>query len=37
MKLRTLVNVGQEEGVIENEEKKMIYNVFDFGDSAAEM
>ena len=33
--LRTLVNVGQEEGVIENEEKKMIYNVFDFGDSAA--
>ena len=25
--LRTLVNVGQEEGVIENEEKKMIYNV----------
>ena len=33
--LRTLVNVGQKEGVIENEEKKMIYNVFDFGDSAA--
>ena len=33
--LRTLVNVGQEEGVIENEEKKMIYNVFDFGDSTA--
>ena len=33
--LRTLVNVGQEEGVIENEEKQMIYNVFDFGDSTA--
>ena len=33
--LRTLVNVGQEEGVIENEEKQMIYNVFDFGDSSA--
>ena len=33
--LRTLVNVGQEDGVIENEEKQMIYNVFDFGDSTA--
>ena len=33
--LRTLVNVGQKEGVIESEEKQMIYNVFDFGDSAA--
>lgn len=33
--LRTLVNVGQEAGVIENEEKQMIYNVFDFGDSTA--
>ena len=33
--LRTLVNVSQEEGVIEREEKQMIYNVFDFGDSAA--
>ena len=33
--LRTLVNVGQEEGVIEREEKQMIYNVFDFGDSTA--
>ncbi|MDO4306992.1 MAG: hemolysin family protein [Eubacteriales bacterium] len=33
--LRTLVNVGQEDGVIESEEKQMIYNVFDFGDSAA--
>lgn len=33
--LRTLVNVSQEDGVIESEEKQMIYNVFDFGDSAA--
>lgn len=33
--LRTLVNVGQEDGVIESEEKQMIYNVFDFGDSTA--
>lgn len=33
--LRTIVNVSQEEGVIEREEKQMIYNVFDFGDSAA--
>ena len=33
--LRTLVNVGQKEGVIESEEKQMIYNVFDFGDSIA--
>ena len=33
--LRTLVNVSEENGVIENEEKKMIYNVFDFGDSMA--
>lgn len=33
--LRTIVNVSQEEGVIENEEKQMIYNVFDFGDSSA--
>ncbi|MCI6005105.1 MAG: hemolysin family protein [Blautia sp.] len=33
--LRTLVNVSQEDGVIESEEKQMIYNVFDFGDSTA--
>lgn len=33
--LRTLVNVSQEDGVIEREEKQMIYNVVDFGDSAA--
>lgn len=34
--LRTLVNVGHEEGVIESEERQMIYNVFDFGDSQAQ-
>ena len=28
--LRTLVNVGEKDGVIENEEKQMIYNVFEF-------
>lgn len=33
--LRTIVEVGHEEGVIETEEKKMINNVFDFGDSLA--
>ena len=33
--LRTLVNVGEKDGVIENEEKQMIYNVFDFGDAQA--
>lgn len=31
--LRTMVHVGHEEGVLEGEEKKMIYNVFEFGDS----
>ena len=31
-----MVNVGHEEGVIESEERQMIYNVFDFGDSQAE-
>lgn len=33
--LRTIVEVSHEEGVIETEEKKMINNVFDFGDSVA--
>lgn len=33
--LRTIVEVSHEEGVIEIEEKKMINNVFDFGDSVA--
>ncbi len=33
--LKTMVNVSHEEGVLEVEEKQMIYNVFDFGDSQA--
>ncbi|SDY80492.1 putative hemolysin [Proteiniborus ethanoligenes] len=33
--LRTIVNVSHEEGVLEVEEKDMIYNVFEFGDSKA--
>ena len=33
--LKTYVDVSHEDGVIESDEKKMIYNVFDFGDSAA--
>jgi len=31
--LRTIVDVSHEEGVLEVEEKQMIYNVFEFGDS----
>ncbi len=31
--LRTIVSVSQEEGLIENEEKKFINNVFDFSDT----
>ncbi|MGL5615939.1 MAG: HlyC/CorC family transporter [Sarcina sp.] len=30
--LKTLVDVGEEEGVLEEEEKEMIFNVFEFGD-----
>lgn len=33
--LRTIVEVSHEEGVIQTEEKKMITNVFDFGDDLA--
>lgn len=33
--LRTIVEVSHEEGVLESEEKKMITNVFDFGESLA--
>ena len=33
--LRTIVDVSHEDGVIESDEKEMIYNVFDFGDSTA--
>ena len=33
--LKTMVNVSHEEGVLELDERKMINNVFDFGDSKA--
>ncbi len=33
--LKTLVDAGQEEGVIEEDEKAMIYSIFAFGDTAA--
>lgn len=33
--LRILVDVGHEEGVLEEEEKEMIHNVFDLGDARA--
>ncbi len=33
--LKTYVDTGQEDGVIKSGEKKIIYNVFDFGDSVA--
>ncbi|MCI5614088.1 MAG: hemolysin family protein [Agathobacter sp.] len=33
--LRTIVDVGEESGVIETEEREMIHNLFDFGDSEA--
>ncbi|MBQ3515626.1 MAG: HlyC/CorC family transporter, partial [Lachnospiraceae bacterium] len=33
--LRSYVDVSHEDGVIEEEEREMIYNVFDFGDSLA--
>lgn len=33
--LRTIMNVSHEEGVIEKEEREMINNVFDFGDTEA--
>lgn len=33
--LRTIVDVSHENGVIESDERQMIYNVFDFGDSQA--
>lgn len=31
--LKTIVSVSHKEGILEGEEKEMIYNVFDFGDS----
>lgn len=33
--LRTIVDVSHEEGVIESDEREMIKNVFDFGDTCA--
>ena len=33
--LRTIVDVGQEDGVLEDVERDMIHNVFDFGDAEA--
>ncbi len=33
--LRTIVDVGHEEGIIESEERRIINNVFDFGDARA--
>ena len=35
MELRTIVDVSHQDGVIEKEEREMIYNVVDFGDSQA--
>lgn len=35
MELRTIVEVSHKDGVIEKEEREMIYNVVDFGDSQA--
>jgi putative hemolysin len=31
--IRTMVDAGEEEGVIEEEEKEMIYSIFEFGDT----
>ena len=33
--IRTMVSAGEQEGIIENEEKEMINNVFDLDDSVA--
>ena len=33
--LRTIVDVSHEDGIIESEEKEMIYNVFDLGEARA--
>ena len=33
--LKTMVNVGHEEGILEIDEREMINNVFDFGDTKA--
>jgi putative hemolysin len=31
--IKTMINVGHEEGVLEGEERKMIHNVFEFGET----
>jgi putative hemolysin len=31
--IRTMVDAGEEEGIIEEEEKEMIYSIFEFGDT----
>jgi putative hemolysin len=33
--IRSLVNVGEKQGVLEEEEKEMIHSIFEFGDTAA--
>lgn len=33
--IKTLINVGHEEGILERDEKKIIHNVFEFGDQQA--
>ncbi|MEN8097943.1 MAG: hemolysin family protein [Chloroflexota bacterium] len=33
--IKTLVDAGQEEGVIEEDEKAMIYSIFEFGETSA--
>lgn len=32
--IRSMVSVGEEEGIIEEEERNMIHSIFDFGDSS---
>ncbi|MBI4844829.1 MAG: HlyC/CorC family transporter [Nitrospirae bacterium] len=32
--MRSMINIGEEEGAIETEEKKMLHNVFEFGDKS---
>ena len=33
--IRTMVDAGEEEGIIEEDEKEMIYSIFEFGDTLA--
>lgn len=32
--MKSMINIGEEEGTIEKEEKEMLHNVFEFGDTA---